>query len=1010
MTFEFNNPLLYELREDLISKQDLCVISNESKIVLDELPSEFYGVTAVLVGTAQAGASGTITLTSSASATDDRYNNFTITITGGTGAGQSKLITDYVGSTKVATISGTWAITPNNTSVYSVACYNESKIITGLSINSFYVNYLNSIITFNSSEIGRTVLASYQGRGVIQIPAERVYTKVIDGATTQSMQDVADSVGDASTVLSNLNSAIGTGGTTNTTLNLSISNAVSTKNSLDTSESIAELTKSQLDSINSEALVTKTDLTNINNTAIGTIDDLTTLIANNQYSIDSENTRQSNEITRESNEDIRESQENNRENTYNSSLVNFKGVVNLLSDLPSTLNQLGDTYQVINDPTTSNNAMWRYNGTIFEKSYVLDLTFAGGYGANDSQVFTATENQTVFTLTEFPYLIGVNQLMVYITGIKQIIGVNYTETSTNSFTLSSGVVAGTKVEAFRSVPGGAGSLTTQEVENARVSSLGIGYANLKARLDDHDSNKVGVLANLNTSVKTDIVSAINEQLAESATQSIAYVETIGSDTTGTVSRRDKPYATINAALDALPVTGGVVSIGIGVFPPTTYSKFKDNIVLIGTKRPVINSGRTGLEKGTIIQGPLETIGRNGITVKNLGVDSGLDVCNSLYAGVAKNGMMLTVNTAGTGDPIVYNAPITGIVVNDVICLAKDSTSAIHGCLIQGVDGAVIDKVKTCFGTHGFVLKGINCQVGTITTNDSSTDGVIIRDSPYGRCNTNNIKDILIKNTTPMGGLILDADESGMTLKQINIDNVIIQNCTFGVRYYSNVSDSYITGININNLIINTCTGLPIEFIGRCIRNNINNMFLFDCKDNGLLFSTDTQTTNINNSRIVGDSSGHTGVTLKGANNKISNLQLEGFANNWDFAGSGHMINNSTIDTYTGTATSVKVDNCDLSPILPTLLNSFVNTNAGNSQAKYFKENNVVNIEGMVSPLTLSTAIFTLPVGYRPLKNMRFICRTDTGLAWIAVNTAGSILIESVTGTTYVSLDGINFRI
>ena len=521
MTFEFNNPLLYELRENLISKQDLCVISNESKIVVDELPSEFYGVTAVLVGTAQTGASSTITLTSSASATDDRYNNFTITITGGTGAGQSKLITDYVGSTKVATISGTWTTNPDNTSVYSIACYNESKIITGLSINSFYVNYLNSIITFNSSEIGQTILVSYQGRGVIEIPAERVYTKVVDGASTQNLQDVADSVGEASTVLSNLNSAIGTGGTTNTTLNLSISNAVLTKNLLDSSNGIATTTKSELDAKNSEALITKTDLTNVNVTATNTKNDLTTLIANNQYSIDSEITRIANEIIRESQEDARQSNEINRENTYNSSYVNFKGVVNLFTDLPSSSNVLGDTYQVTNDTTTANNAMWKYNGTTFVKSYVLDLTFAGGYGANDSQVFTATANQTLFTLTEFPYLIGVNQLMVYVTGIKQIIGVNYTETSTNSFTLTSGVIAGTKVEAFRSVPGGAGSLTTQEVENARVSSLGIGYANLKARIDAHDFEKVGDLSSLNTSVKTDIVSSINEVVKKVSVGAIA---------------------------------------------------------------------------------------------------------------------------------------------------------------------------------------------------------------------------------------------------------------------------------------------------------------------------------------------------------------------------------------------------------------------------------------------------------------------------------------------------------
>jgi len=274
MTFEFNNPLLYELREDLISKQDLCVISNEGKIVLDELPSEFYGVTAVLVGTAQAGASSTITLTSSASTIDDRYNNFTITITGGTGSGQSKLITDYVGSTKVATISGTWAINPNNTSVYSIACYNESGTVTGLLINSFYVNYLNSIITFNSSEIGQTVLASYQGRGVILLSAERIYTKSVDGTATQNLQEVSDSVGDASTVLSNLNSAITTGGTTKTNLDSSISTAITKKTLLDESNATALLMIEDLDTVNG-------------------------LAENN------ENTRQTNEATRVSNENNR---------------------------------------------------------------------------------------------------------------------------------------------------------------------------------------------------------------------------------------------------------------------------------------------------------------------------------------------------------------------------------------------------------------------------------------------------------------------------------------------------------------------------------------------------------------------------------------------------------------------------------------------------------------------------------------------------------------------------------
>ena len=72
-------------------------------------------------GTAQAGASTTITLDASALANDDIYNGSTITITGGTGVGQVRVISDYVGSTKVATVSVAFTVTPDNTSLFSVA-------------------------------------------------------------------------------------------------------------------------------------------------------------------------------------------------------------------------------------------------------------------------------------------------------------------------------------------------------------------------------------------------------------------------------------------------------------------------------------------------------------------------------------------------------------------------------------------------------------------------------------------------------------------------------------------------------------------------------------------------------------------------------------------------------------------------------------------------------------------------------------------------------------------------
>jgi lysophospholipase L1-like esterase len=75
-------------------------------------------------GTAQTGGASTITLASGASASNNAYaaanRNDWIWITAGTGAGQVRRITGYVGATKVATVDVAWVTVPDATSVYEV--------------------------------------------------------------------------------------------------------------------------------------------------------------------------------------------------------------------------------------------------------------------------------------------------------------------------------------------------------------------------------------------------------------------------------------------------------------------------------------------------------------------------------------------------------------------------------------------------------------------------------------------------------------------------------------------------------------------------------------------------------------------------------------------------------------------------------------------------------------------------------------------------------------------------
>jgi hypothetical protein len=68
----------------------------------------------------QNGAATSITLESGASAVDDTYNTMSVWITSGTGANQLRTITDYNGTTKVATVDEPWTTIPPTGSTYEV--------------------------------------------------------------------------------------------------------------------------------------------------------------------------------------------------------------------------------------------------------------------------------------------------------------------------------------------------------------------------------------------------------------------------------------------------------------------------------------------------------------------------------------------------------------------------------------------------------------------------------------------------------------------------------------------------------------------------------------------------------------------------------------------------------------------------------------------------------------------------------------------------------------------------
>lgn len=129
----------------------------------------------VRTGTAQAGAAASITLDSGASASDSFYKGCWIAILAGTGAGQSRLITTYVGSTKVATVGGNWITNPDNTSVFVV-----------IPASQLGVNWSDVIGQATTVNLSNTTLSAVTVSGMTSVMTQLVSSQIliVTGATS----------------------------------------------------------------------------------------------------------------------------------------------------------------------------------------------------------------------------------------------------------------------------------------------------------------------------------------------------------------------------------------------------------------------------------------------------------------------------------------------------------------------------------------------------------------------------------------------------------------------------------------------------------------------------------------------------------------------------------------------------------------------------------------------------------------------------------------------------------
>lgn len=203
--------------------------------------------------------------------------------------------------------------------------------------------------------------------------------------------------------------------------------------------------------------------------------------------------------------------------------------------------------------------------------------------------------------------------------------------------------------------------------------------------------------------------------------------------------------TIALAVAALPATitngqiGGEVRLRNAIYLPNNFvygfagsgkNISTDNVRLLGAGMPQVSTDCKNLVAGTgtIIQGPLFAFANN-ITIRDLGVDSGFNVCTTY------NGGAPTAGSYGEGMELTYpNDAVKaaagvkyGAVLENIICLSFSPTSPTHACILaEGYKGVSYRNITAIYGTHGIAVKAQNVRGDLLAAYLNSSDGIIIK--------------------------------------------------------------------------------------------------------------------------------------------------------------------------------------------------------------------------------------------------------------------------------------------
>lgn len=438
---------------------------------------------------------------------------------------------------------------------------------------------------------------------------------------------------------------------------------------------------------------------------------------------------------------------------------------------------------------------------------------------------------------------------------------------------------------------------------------------------------------------------------------------------------------INLAIAAMS-DGMTLYLGNASYGPLSGNLTK-GIRIIGAKCPTANAGKTGLEKGSIIKGPFIYL-TNNLYMENVGIDSGLDVCNAIYGGTAQEGLACTV-AYGTG---VYS----GNTFINCCAIAKNSAALFHTFAGEMQTRLTVRGLTTWYGTHGAVFKCTKSNVSGVTCILAGDNGFYLKRDEWSDCNTSNFSNIVVdcQGVTAKGVNIESVrGDSAVTpgnLYQINIDNVVVLNpASTGVLIHGATTNTdTVSDCNLSNFIVwgaSVSGTVGFYYAGRNTRVSVLNSKVSGCQLAGFL-NTDQLTLD---ATIMGCDAAacNVGFQMRGGGIKLSGNHADNCTTYGYYllnaSSTVFRSNNTARSNGTDWATDGTIQWMELGATLktslnaPTFTNSWVNQGFPWADVKYYKgSDGHVYLTGAMKNGTLNAAAFTLPAAFRPALGKRFV--------------------------------------